>query len=191
MTKLADIRKHVLDDAAELAHTTGVVDPLIQADLDTEEECVPRFLRAQLARHVILVVMRMYDRPRKGPSGETASIPVLLSFASSEGLLTTYQAKSFSDRLPALKDEMEKRGVSFGTLKAFRNAELAHSLHSGPLGVIGNWPVWEFAHGTYELVLEIDAALVRAGCPLIENLDREFDIWRDQGVAFWEAVKIA
>jgi len=158
--------------------------------LDGNHSAVRRFLRETLARHVVLVVLRLYDRRGQGPSGETASVPVLLEYAVRSRKLETKEAAVFTKRLESLKADLEGKKLKFSELRAFRNAELAHSLHRTPSPTIGLWPVWEFAHDTYELVLDLDSELVKRGASEITSLDRTFDDWRDFGEAFWSSIKM-
>ena len=54
MASVDELRKHVLDDTLELAATTGILAPLIEATLvpDKEVHFVPGFLRQHLAQHL-------------------------------------------------------------------------------------------------------------------------------------------
>lgn len=189
MCTLDHIRKHVLDDAVELAGTTGIATPLMYGELDETDQPVPRFLLGVLARNVVLVVLRLHETPSKGKTGKTASIPALLELAVRGKTLELKDANVFKKRLGDLKANLERRGLKFSDLKAFRHAELAHSLHRTPSAPIDQWPVWEFAHDTYELVLDLDGKLAKRGSPVTANLDRAFHEWRDFGEAFWYSMK--
>lgn len=191
MPTLNEFRRHILDDAGELAQTTGIATPLMNNDLDGEGQRVARFLRASLSRHTALVVLRLYDPPGDGRTGPTASITAALNAAASEGILRTCEIDEFKERMCGLKDDLEARGVRFIDLRSFRNAELAHSLHRNTSPPIPHWPIWEFAHDTFELVLDLDNEFVRRGAPNIVNLDQAFDEWRDLGEAFWATVGVS
>lgn len=186
MIDLDDVRKHVIDDAAELAQTVGMADPLLQDRLEGDNNRASRFFRAELARHVILVVLRLYDPPGRGPTGETASLPAVLKYAVAAQMLSPAQSDQFTSRMNGLKADLEGRGLKFSALTAFRHAELAHSLHRISSDEISHWQVWEFALDTLELIIELDQELVRRGAPAIgKRLDSELDEWRDLGIAFW------
>lgn len=58
-------RKHVLDDTVELVRTLGMATPLAGAPLE-ESQGVERYFRSLLARHVILVVLRLHEQPTTG-----------------------------------------------------------------------------------------------------------------------------
>jgi hypothetical protein len=186
MATLDELRKHVLDDASELARTTGLATPLMNSDLDQSDQRVLRFLRAQLARHVVLVVCRLHEKNRPGPTGDTASIDALLDAALQEGKLAANEVTDYRQEIQRLKQELVPRGLEFSALMKFRHAELAHSLHRPSSAVIGHWPVWQFAHDTYELVLKLDQILVERGAIARANLDNEFSEWRDLGDEFWK-----
>ncbi|MGO8841258.1 MAG: hypothetical protein ACLQF1_09040 [Methyloceanibacter sp.] len=185
---LQEIRKHVLDDADEVTATTGMVVPLLRAQIDAGEAFAPhRFLRRLFARHVILILMRLHEEPGKKRVGETASIASLLERATADEKLSPEEAEEFQSVLGKLVSNLEVDGVRYSDLKDFRVAELAHSVHpriprtaSLPFSAI-----WRFAHDTFEVVLAIDQRLKASGCPSIDDLEASFDVWIDRGDAFW------
>lgn len=64
---------------------------------------------------------------------------------------------------------------------------MAHSIHptTPPTDNLYYSSILELAHETYELVLEIDKALVASGLPEFWKLADEFHLWLDRGRAFW------
>jgi hypothetical protein len=189
MASFDDIRNHVLDDAAELAATTGLVAPLMEAMFVSDNDETLSFLRRLLIRHVALVVTRVHDRPGSGNVGAKASIEALLQEARAQGRISPDQFDHFDRRRKGLVERLNAEGVSYKELKDFRHAELAHSLqrHSQPERPLFFFPVWEFANYSFALVLEIDKCLVDGGAVSIARLDDEFHAWRDRGLVFWNS----
>jgi hypothetical protein len=190
MPSVDQLRKHVIDDVLELAATTGMLVPLIDADLNTTDEAhaALRFLRQHLVRHVALIVTRLHDdiSRQEGPIGSLASIPVLVECARSASRLSGERADAYLNGLSELRDEYAARGGDFQELLAFRHSELAHSLHrrSPPSVELHFNPLWELAHDTYELVADLERWLDQTGMdPMV--LENRFDYWRDTGAAFW------
>jgi hypothetical protein len=152
-----EIRKHVLDDAVELVRITGLVAPMVDTSLDPDTTFF--FLRSVLFRSATLTVCRLHDPPCwKGQTGATASIEALLNIASSDNRLLPSEARDFDARREALKVKLTNDGVSYEEdLIAFPNAELAHSLHRhSPAEPLMFRPIWNFAHDTFELVIDIE-----------------------------------
>ena len=107
--------------------------------------------------------------------------------ALNEGRLSSAEADAFKKKLEVLRDEYEQHGGSFDGLMDFRHAELGHSLYLDVKkeGSITLSPLWELAHDTFELVLQIERELVQRGVVPIVNLDDKFHEWRDRGEVFW------
>jgi hypothetical protein len=147
------------------------------------------FLRSVLFRSVTLTVCRLHDRPCwDGRTGVTASIEALVEIAKNKQRLMPHETSDFHARREALKAELEISGVSYkGDLLAFRDAELAHSLHRhSPAEPIKFLPIWDFAHNTFELVIDIEKRLIEGDAA---KLDREFHDWRDRGERFWNGLR--
>jgi hypothetical protein len=186
MATLDELRKHVLDDAIELIEVLGVVTPLVTA-ADVRDPA-KLLLRRLLARHVILVLTRLHAPAGTGRSGVTASIDSVLNAAAGSSLLSTTAADQFKMRRTTLKKDMEPDGVSFKDIHLFRNTELAHSLHAhvkNSRGVM--WYVIDaFAEGTYNLINDIEDALIKAGAPMFCSLpEGRLDEWTKRGRALW------
>lgn len=192
MATLDEIRRHVCADAHELAATTGLVLPLLEDLNSNKEEHGPHFfLRQHLARHVALVIVRLHEAPDTRAKGMRviASIRSLLNYAKAEKRLTHDHIANFVKRREALIATYEAHGESFHLLRDFRHTELAHSIH-----VAGQSsaqllfsPLWDLAHDTFELVLEIESQLVQGGSARIVDLDGKFDEWRNRGENFWSS----
>jgi nucleotidyltransferase/DNA polymerase involved in DNA repair len=192
MASVDELRKHVLDDTLELAATTGILAPLIEATLvpDKEVHFVPGFPRQHLAQHLALVVTRLHEKPGVGKTGVTASIQALLEHARDAARLSPEQCDIFSKHLKTLRDDFSDQGIGFEELRNFRNSELAHSLHryEKPSGRFVLRPLWELAHETFELVAELERHLDQTGLdPMV--LENRFDIWRERGETFWSSYR--
>ena len=176
-TSVDDLRKHVLEDAIELAETIGVVRPLVTQNI---VEPTRKFLRRVLARHVVLVLCRLYDQPNAtGRTGVTASINGLLdAIEKSPGSLTPDDIKKFRAKSDELKNVYESAGGTFDELTVFRHTELAHSLHPhDPTTPQIQWyPLEQFSQGTFELVHCVDSAL-------------KYDKLIERGHSFWKSAK--
>jgi hypothetical protein len=169
MATVDDLRDHLLDDAIELMQTLAIVTPLTTTA--NPETPVQSVLRRLLSRHVILVLTRMHAEAGTGPSGITASIDGVLE-AAANTLLSAAQIDHFKTRRVALQKDMEPDGVSFMDIYLFRNTELAHSLHPHSTNRRGlSWNVINsFAEGTYKLVQDVEAELVKSGAPVLRTL---------------------
>ena len=192
MVTLDEIRRHVCADAHELAATTGLVLPLLE-DLDSnKEEHRPHFfLREHLARHVVLVIVRLHEAPATRAKGMRviASIRSLLDYVKAEKRLTHDHIANFTGRREALIAAYEAQDESFDNLRDFRHTEMGHSIHvsgQSPAQLLFH-PMWDLAHDTFELVLEIESQLVQTGSARIIDLDGEFHKWRDRGEEFWSS----
>jgi hypothetical protein len=187
MATVDDLRNHLLDDAIELMETLGIVTPLVTtANVKTPAQLL---LRRLLARHVILVLTRMHATAGTGRSGITASIDGVLEAAAKNSLLSATEISQFKTRRAALQKDMEPDGVSFTDINLFRNTELAHSLHPHTANRPGlSWYVIHaFADGTYKLVQDMEAELVKSGAPALRTLPTDkWDEWVDHGRALWK-----
>lgn len=84
---------------------------------------------------------------------------------------------------------MEPDGVSFKDIHLFRTTELAHSLHApaANFGSLSWYVIDAFACGTYELVRDIESALIKGGAPNILALPADkCDEWVTHGRALWQ-----
>ena len=186
MVTLDELRKHVLDDAVELIETLGIVEPLVTNGRELEP--VPHFLRQLLTRHIILVSMRLHENDCSGRTGHTASIDSVLAFAFKKAALSPADISKFRKDKDTIKSGVEVDGFRFSDLRSFRNAELAHSLHLHiPLFTHAGWhAIHQFASGTYELVKEIEIALIAAGASCIRLLSADaYNHWVTKGELFW------
>jgi hypothetical protein len=187
MATVDDLRNHLLDDAVELMETLGIVTPLVTTThVKTPAQLL---LRRLLARHVILVLTRMHAAAGTGRSGITASIDGVLEAAAKASLLSVAVIDNFKMRRAALQEDMEPDGVSFAGINLFRNTELAHSLHAHSTNRSGlSWYVIHaFADGTYKLVQDIEAELIKAGAATLRRLPADkWDEWVNHGRALWK-----
>src|SRR5579863_324516 len=182
MSTVDDLRKHVLDDAMELMETLGIVTPSVTTAKITAPAQL--LLRRLLTRHVLLVLTRLHANAGKGQTGITASIDGVLEAVANASQLTTTEIDSFKTRRDGLKKDMEPDGVSFADIQLFRTTELAHSLHAPGANSVGIcWYVIDnFARGTYELVRDIESALLKGGAPRIRALPADAcDEWVAHG----------
>src|SRR3990172_8214146 len=166
MATLDDIRRHVLDDAQEIAAVAGLVTPLLETDFDETEFAVERFLRQFMCRYLPLILTRLYASPQKnGRTGHTACISALLDTARDAGNLSARDYERFVLVSVTSKRDLEQREVPFSDLMEFRNSELAHSLHRHSQAKLGLAvpPVLAFAIETVQLVKAIDDRLVQSG----------------------------
>jgi hypothetical protein len=103
-----DLRKHVFDDAFEMMETIGVVGPLvISGDIISPTK---RFLRRVLARHVVLVLNRLYDKANAaGRTGVTASIEGLLAAMEKSPQFSEDTIKKLKTKRDELKTDMKAK----------------------------------------------------------------------------------
>jgi len=189
---LAQLREHVRWDAMEIATVSTLLIPILNLDdlrVLGAREPGARYLRSHFARHLALLTMRLHDDVIKvGRSGFTASIASVLQHAVCEGRLSEDKAAQLSSEREGLKATLEANGIPFHRLRAFRDTELAHSLHPHvespePLPVGSFLP---FSYGTFDLVVEmetlLDASCQTTGASQIKEKEAQ---WQDQGPAFW------
>lgn len=185
-----ELRVRVLDDCRELLGTISIAHPLLEANLLHVEPVRLRailFLRQLLIKHVGLVLTRLHAKPCRGRTGETASIPSLLNAALAEGRLTVSRKGEFDTKRQALIQNLETNGVKFSDLETFRHAELAHSLYRTSTqtdSTLAYQQIHEFAHDTFELMIELDKASLAPGEPE-SKLPSDFHDWMDFGAALW------
>lgn len=190
MVTIEDIRSHVLEDAADLISTVGVVGPLISSDslkkFGRDREQVAWFLRKLLTRNVLLIVTRLHESSISGRTGETASIDALLNY--SKGSLPDGLIDEFRKRRIAIISDLEAKGTQFKSLYTFRTAEMAHSIHRGlpRSDNIFYHTLEEFARATCALVVDIDAALVGVGLKRFDDIPDLFSVWDRRGSEFWK-----
>jgi hypothetical protein len=134
---------------------------------------------------VILIVARLHERHGRGKTGDTASIEALLEF--SRGRLPDEKIQEFKSKRIDLLRALESKGIKYNDIYDLRTSKVAHSIHpTTPLADnLYYSSILELAHDTYELVLEIDKALVASGLPEFWKLADEFHLWLDRGRAFW------
>lgn len=185
-----ELREHVLDDCRELVAIMSIAHPLLEAKLLEIEQvrlAAIMFLRQHFIRYVGLVLTRLHAIPRPGPTGETASIPTLLDAALVEDRLSLSQKGEFDTKRQALIQNLETKGVKFADLETFRHAELAHSLYRPSTqtdSTLAYGQIHEFAHDTFELMIELDKASLAPGEPE-SKLPSKFHDWMDYGAALW------
>jgi hypothetical protein len=167
MPSVNDLRKHVFDDAMDLAAITGMLVPIVEVDFGrgVEAELHPvRFIRQQLMLSFALIVTRMHDDSPDGKTGTTASIKALLLSAAEAGRISKELCASYLEALQNLRAAYDQQGGNFEELRRFRHAELAHSLHPrAPLERLLLMPLWDLAHETFELVASLEPCLDQSG----------------------------
>lgn len=187
MATLADIEKHLLDDAKDLMATIGMTHPLMgivsEYLPDEQNRKAYLYLRGTLAKTVVLILCRLFDRSL-GRTGITASIQTYLELARDEGFLSQAAFVDLECRRQDIIEKLERDGIPYGDLKKFRDAELAHSVHAHvPLtNRLPSLPIWDCASNTYNLVCAITR---QAGRPSPE-LESALQDWLDIGRAFWK-----
>lgn len=185
MATVDDLRRHVLDDALELIETLGIVTPLATANVTAPPQLL---LRRLLVRHVVLVLTRLHAKAGTGKTGITASIDGVLGSHCEASPLSPAEIDEFKKRRAALQKDMEPDGVCFADLYLFRTSELAHSLHTPAAPRAGlSWHVIDaFSRGTYELVRDIEAAVLKGGAAPIQALPADkYDEWEAHGRVLW------
>lgn len=190
MATINDLRKHVLDDAVELMETLGIVTPLATSAAIVAPAQL--LLRRLLTGHVVLVLTRLHEKAGKGQTGITASIDGILEAVAvaKASQLNPTEIDGFKARRDTLQKDMQPDGVSFADLHFFRTSELAHSVHAPVADRTGlSWAVINiFARGTYELVRDIEGALIEGGAVHIRALPADkYDEWTAHGRALWHA----
>jgi hypothetical protein len=164
MAMIDDLRKRVTDDVFEMTATVGLVTPLVTGEVRSPNP--PQLLlRRVLSRHVVLVLTRLHAKAGAGRSGVTASIDALLNALRASSILPPDMITGFNARREMLLTNMEADGVDAADVNLFRNVELAHSLlaHNPQRADILWSTVSALAHGTGELVADMEAEIVRTG----------------------------
>jgi hypothetical protein len=185
------IRQHVIEDAADLISLLGLLDPIITLPRLKEADDIAlasRLLRKILSRDLILIACRLHELPdQKGQTGITASIDSLLDFAA--GDIGNEKAEELKARRKKIIDDLEAQGTKFSDLRAFRTAEIAHSLHRVSRQSDNSLyysSIAEFAGQTYNLILEIEQVLVLyCGLTAFTDLHDLAEAWQRRGSAFW------
>jgi hypothetical protein len=88
MASVNELRRHVFDDALDLAACAGLVAPLVNLPMGTGMAVSVDpvgFIRRQFTLQMVLLVVRVHEQPREGQTGTTASIQALLDAAALEG----------------------------------------------------------------------------------------------------------
>jgi hypothetical protein len=146
-------------------------------------------LRRLLTRNVLLVLTRLHATAAKGRTGIAASIDGVLD-AAQGSLLDAAKAEAFKNRRQVLKSESEQNGVRVEDIYLFRNTELAHSLHA-PASARPGLPWYAInplSIGSYELVRDIETALVANGASVLQPLkpsESKQEEWEAHGRALW------
>ena len=183
------IRHHVLEDAADLISLVGLLDPVVTASRLKDADDIAhasRLLRKLLSRDLILILCRLHEIADQGPTGITASIDSLLNFASTDiGAERTLELKAKRKRLIA---DLQLLGIKFKDIRAFRTAEIAHSLHRISRETDNSlyyFSIAQFATQTYDLILEIEQELALIGLTPFSDLRDMVEAWPRRGSVFW------
>ena len=134
------------------------------------------------------MLTRLHAKAGKGQTGITASIDGVLEAVAKASKLNPAEIDGFKKRRDALQKDMELDGVRFADLNLFRTSELAHSLHAPAANRTGlSWSVIDtFSRGTYELVRDIEGAVIKGGAAHIQALPADkYDEWVAHGRALW------
>ncbi len=187
------IRQHVIEDAADLISLLGVLDPIITLPRLKEVDDIAhasRLLRKLLSRDLILIVCRLHEAAdQKGATGITASIDSLLDFAA--GDIAAERTAELKAKRKQIISDLEAQGTKFTDLRAFRTAEIAHSLHRTSRDSDNSlyyFSVAQFARQTYDLILEIEQELVLSGSTAFTDLPDLAEAWQRRGSAIWDRV---
>jgi AbiU2 len=185
------IRQHVIDDAADLISLVGLLDPIVIAPRLKEADDIAhasRLLRKILSRDLVLILCRLHEAAeQKGPTGITASIDSLLNFAASD--IGADRAAELKEKRRQLIADLEAQGTKFKDVRAFRNAEIAHSLHRASRSSDNSlyyFNIAQFATQTYSLILEIERELAVAGYTPFSDSRDMVEAWPRRGSAFWD-----
>ena len=183
------IRQHVLEDAADLISLVGLLDPVVIASRLKDADDIAhasRLLRKLLSRDLILILCRLHEIAERGPTGITASIDSLLNFASADiGAIGVSELKEKRKQVIA---DLEAQGTKFKDLRAFRTAEIAHSLHRVSRETDNSLyysSIAQFATQTYNLILEIEQELALVGFTPFSDLRDMLEAWPRRGIVFW------
>jgi hypothetical protein len=183
------IRLHVIEDAADLISLVGLLDPVVTATRLKDADDIAhasRLMRKLLSRDLILILCRLHEVADQGPTGITASIDSLLNFAS--GDIGVERASELRERRKRLIVDFEAQGTKFKDLRAFRTAEIAHSLHRMSRETDNSlyyFSIAQFATQTYDLVLEVEQELALVGYTPFSDLRDMLEAWPRRGSVFW------
>ena len=167
----------------------GLLDPVVTASRFKDADDIAhasRLLRKLLSRDLILILCRLHEIADQGPTGITASINSLLNFASTDiGAERTLELKAKRKRLIA---DLQLLGIKFKDIRAFRTAEIAHSLHRISRETDNSlyyFSIAQFATQTYDLILEIEQELALIGLTPFSDLRHMVEAWPRRGSVFW------
>lgn len=184
------IRQHVIDDIADLTSLIGLLDPIVALPRLKEADDIAhasRLLRKILSRDVILILCRLHELADQwGQTGIPASIDSLLDYAAPD--IGVEKSAALKDKRRQIIADLEAQGTKFRDLRAFRNAELAHSLHRHSRDTDNSLyyhSIAEFARDTYGLVLEIEQELALIGLTPFSDLRDLVEAWQRRGNVFW------
>lgn len=185
------IRQLVAEVAADMVSLIGIVEPILGVEnnrvLGAARQPVGRILRKTLIRNVVLCITRLYEDAYTGKTGETASIDGLLKALN--GTLPDERIDELRAHRQRLLAELESAGIRYSDIYAFRTASIAHSIHRDSIGSVGELTfrhIVEFAHKTYELVLQIEQEIAVAGGVPFADLPDLIDVWERRGSEFWK-----
>jgi hypothetical protein len=185
MASVNELRRHVFDDALDLAACVGLVAPLVNLPMGTGMAVSVDpvgFIRRQFTLQMVLLVVRMHEQPREGQTGTTASIQALLDAAALEGRVSQEFRDAYVNVLERMRADYENHGGNFRELRSFRHAELAHSIHrhEQPLDRLLLNPLWDFAHETFDLVASLERHLDQSGLdPMVLKIGSTSGVTRE------------
>jgi hypothetical protein len=186
------IRQHVIEDIADLTSLVGLLDPIVTLPRLKAADDVAhasRLLRKILSRDVILILCRLHEPAnQRGTTGISASIDSLLDYAAPD--ISADKAEDLKRKRQKIILDLEAQGTTFKALRAFRNAEIAHSLHRDSRetdNFLYYRSIAQFATDTYELVLEIEQELALIGLTPASDLRDLAEAWQRRGSVFWDS----
>jgi hypothetical protein len=170
----------------------GLLDPVVTATRLKDADDIAhasRLLRKLLSRDLILILCRLHEVADQGPTGITASIDSLLNFAGSD--IGAEKVSELKEKRKQLIADFEAQGTKFRDLRAFRTAEIAHSLHRVSRegdNSLYYFSIAKFATETYHLILEIEQDSALAGYTPFSDLRDMLEAWPRRGSVFWNKV---
>jgi hypothetical protein len=186
------IRQHVIEDVADLTSLVGLLDPIVTLPRLKEADDVAhagRLLRKILSRDVILILCRLHEpADQRGTTGITASMDSLLDYAAPD--VGEEKVAGLKKKRRQIITDLEAKGTKFSDLRAFRNAEIAHSLHRLSRETDNSlyyYSIAEFARETYDLILEIEQELALIGLTPFSDLCDLAEAWQRRGSMFWDS----